>query len=58
MSFPSIHGLKSGKAIKEFRGHVSFVNSAIFTADGHHVITYVVVSVTVMKRVYNLIVIS
>jgi len=37
--FARIHGLKSGKSIKEFRGHVSFVNSAIYTIDGHHVIT-------------------
>jgi len=36
-----IHGLKSGKTLKEFRGHTSFVNNAEFAADGHHVITYV-----------------
>ena len=34
-----IHGLKSGKQLKEFRGHVSFVNEAIFSADGHQVIS-------------------
>ncbi|GER37860.1 WD40 repeat-containing protein SMU1, partial [Striga asiatica] len=34
-----IHGLKSGKMLKEFRGHSSYVNDAIFTADGARVIT-------------------
>ncbi|KAK8620674.1 hypothetical protein V6N13_067141 [Hibiscus sabdariffa] len=34
-----IHGLKSGKLLKEFRGHTSYVNDAIFTADGSRVIT-------------------
>ncbi|MQL95253.1 hypothetical protein Taro_027918 [Colocasia esculenta] len=34
-----IHGLKSGKLLKEFRGHTSFVNNAIFTSDGGRVIT-------------------
>ena len=29
-----IHGLKSGKVLKEFRGHQSFVNMAIFSAGG------------------------
>uniref|UniRef100_U9TAH9 CTLH domain-containing protein n=1 Tax=Rhizophagus irregularis (strain DAOM 181602 / DAOM 197198 / MUCL 43194) TaxID=747089 RepID=U9TAH9_RHIID len=28
-----LHGLKSGKTIKEFRGHTSFVNNAIFSHD-------------------------
>ncbi|KAF2298815.1 hypothetical protein GH714_028148 [Hevea brasiliensis] len=34
-----IHGLKSGKLLKEFRGHTSYVNDAIFTSDGTRVIT-------------------
>lgn len=34
-----IHGMKSGKILKEFRGHSSYVNDAIFTADGSRVIT-------------------
>ncbi|KAL5727716.1 Serine/threonine-protein kinase smu1 [Ranunculus cassubicifolius] len=34
-----IHGLKSGKLLKEFRGHTSYVNDAIFTSDGSRVIT-------------------
>jgi WD40 repeat-containing protein SMU1 len=28
-----LHGLKSGKTLKEFRGHTSFVNSAVFLND-------------------------
>jgi WD40 repeat-containing protein SMU1 len=28
-----IHGLKSGKTLKEFRGHSSYVNDCMFTAD-------------------------
>ena len=34
-----MHGLKSGKTLKEFRGHVSFVNDAIFTTDAHNIIS-------------------
>lgn len=34
-----IHGLKSGKMLKEFRGHTSYVNDATFTNDGSRVIT-------------------
>jgi len=34
-----MHGLKSGKTLKEFRGHTSFVNDAIFTTDAHNLIS-------------------
>lgn len=34
-----LHGLKSGKTLKEFRGHTSYVNCAIFTKDGSGVLT-------------------
>jgi len=37
--FCRVHGLKSGKMLKEFRGHTSYVNYAIFTTDGSRVIT-------------------
>ena len=34
-----IHGLKSGKTLKEFRGHTSYVNSATFNKDGSNILT-------------------
>jgi WD40 repeat-containing protein SMU1 len=34
-----IHGLKSGKILKEFRGHTSFVNNITFSADMARVIS-------------------
>ncbi|KAL4222653.1 Serine/threonine-protein kinase smu1 [Mactra antiquata] len=34
-----VHGLKSGKTLKEFTGHSSFVNDAVYTPDGHHIIS-------------------
>jgi WD40 repeat-containing protein SMU1 len=34
-----VHGLKSGKMLKEFRGHTSYVNDAIFSAEGGQVIS-------------------
>lgn len=38
---PRIHGLKSGKMLKELRGHSSFVNDVSFTADGHSVLRWI-----------------
>ena len=35
------HGLKSGKTLKEFRGHSSYVNGVMFSADGHNIIRYI-----------------
>ena len=32
-----VHGLKSGKLLKEFRGHTSYVNHAIYSPDGTQV---------------------
>ena len=32
-----VHGLKSGRMLKEFRGHTSYVNAAIYSADGGQV---------------------
>eukprot|EP00056_Hartaetosiga_gracilis_P008249 m.117740 g.117740 ORF g.117740 m.117740 type:complete len:525 (+) comp12880_c0_seq1:2544-4118(+) len=34
-----LHGLRSGKALKEFRGHTSYVNTACFSADFSKVIS-------------------
>merc|ERR1719154_176681 len=34
-----VHGLKSGKTLKEFRGHTSYVNCVTFTADAHQLIS-------------------
>jgi WD40 repeat-containing protein SMU1 len=34
-----VHGLKSGKMLKEFRGHTSYVNDAIYSPDGSQVIS-------------------
>jgi len=35
----AVHGLKSGKMLKEFRGHTSYVNYAIYSSDGSQVIS-------------------
>lgn len=32
-----VHGLKSGKMLKEFRGHTSYVNQAIYSQDSNQV---------------------
>ncbi|KAJ3412520.1 Serine/threonine-protein kinase smu1 [Chytridiales sp. JEL 0842] len=34
-----IHGIKSGKMLKEFRGHMSFVNDVVFSSDGHKIVS-------------------
>ncbi|KAF9898747.1 Serine/threonine-protein kinase smu1, partial [Lobosporangium transversale] len=34
-----LHGLKSGKMLREFRGHTSFVNHAAFSLDGTQVMS-------------------
>ncbi|KAI9484857.1 WD40-repeat-containing domain protein [Zychaea mexicana] len=34
-----IHGLRSGKTLKEFRGHSSFVNSVLFSSDNSRVLS-------------------
>ena len=39
ISMARIHGLKSGKTLKEFRGHTSFVNMAVFLPDTHNIIS-------------------
>ena len=33
-----IHGLKSNKALKEFRGHNSFVKHVVFVSDTHNIL--------------------
>lgn len=34
-----VHGLKSGKMLKEMRGHTSYVNDAVWSADGSSVVS-------------------
>ena len=52
--FNRVHGLKSGKTLKEFTGHGSFVNDAVFTQDAHHVIRYVhVITVLSINRLFE-----
>ena len=34
-----VHGIKSGKTLKEFRGHKSYVNSAVYTKDNARIVT-------------------
>ena len=34
-----IHGLKSGKTLREFRGHQSYVNDCVYTIDGSRILT-------------------
>lgn len=34
-----IHGLKSGKTLKMFRGHTSFVNDCLYSNEGTRVVT-------------------
>ena len=34
-----VHGLKSGKTLKEFRGHTSFVNGAVYLPDTHNILS-------------------
>ena len=34
-----VHGLKSGKMLKEFVGHTSYVNDAIYSPDGSQIIS-------------------
>lgn len=42
--FRRVHGLKSGKTLKEFRGHASFVNEVVFSSDGHNIIRYIIIN--------------
>ena len=46
-----MHGLKSGKTLKEFRGHTSFINDVIFTSDAHSIIS--ASSDGTVKVIYN-----
>jgi WD40 repeat protein len=39
-----VHGLRSGKTIREYRGHTAPVTAALFTGDGSHVVTALMVS--------------
>ena len=32
-----LHGLKSGRALREYKGHTSYINAAIFSKDGSRV---------------------
>jgi hypothetical protein len=32
-----VHGLRSGRMLREFRGHKSYVNSALYSVDGAQV---------------------
>lgn len=34
-----IHGLKSGKMLKEFRGHTSFVNAVLYSSDSSRILS-------------------
>merc|ERR1712071_272377 len=34
-----LHGLRSGKMMREFRGHESFVTSAFLTPDNQHIVS-------------------
>ena len=34
-----VHGLKSGKMLKEFVGHTSYVNDAVYSPDGSQIIS-------------------
>jgi WD40 repeat-containing protein SMU1 len=34
-----VHGLQSGRMLKEFRGHKSFVNGAVYSHDGSKVLS-------------------
>lgn len=34
-----VHGLKSGKTLKELRGHTSYINEIVFAPDGNRLVT-------------------